>query len=121
MEKNCQKYSLDENENLAKLCIKYGKREEDEKYSNRKINLSNPALTRRVSYQKLSGNFILTIKPAEDTECYSISKKVLQLVRLYESRKGSKEATCKKRKKFRERGGGRKVVTLEVNYDFFPI
>ena len=64
---------------------------------------------------------LLTIKPAEDTECYSISKKVLQLVRLYESRKGSKEATCKKRKKFRERGGGRKVVTLEVNYDFFPI
>ena len=59
MEKKCQKYSLDENENLAKLCIKYGKREEDEKCSNRKINLSNPALTRRVSYQKLSGNFIL--------------------------------------------------------------
>ena len=45
MEKNCQKYSLDENEKLAKLCIKYNKREEDEKDSNRKINLSNPALS----------------------------------------------------------------------------
>ena len=79
MEKNCQKYSLDEKENLAKLCIKckeeHDKREENEKYSNGKRNLSNPALSRRVSYQKLP----LTNKRAEDNECYSISKKVLQL------------------------------------------
>ena len=125
MEKKNKKYSLAEKEKLAKLCIKckekYDNQEKVEKYSGNKRDfvISSTNTTGFISNAVREIHPSLRNKPAENSEF----KKAIQVARRYYQsyidtnlKEGLNEPANKKTK-FRQPGGGRKPITLEVSMD----
>lgn len=121
MERKKRKYSIDEKEKLAKLCIKY-KEEYDnhegvEKYVSKKKKFTKSTMSSgylskavREMYPSLKG------KSSEDPDF----KRALQVARrsLNSYIDEGNQKNCEpvhKKTKFRQAGGGRKTVALEVS------
>ena len=123
MENKNKKYSISEKEELAKLCIKY-----KEEYDKQKIEKYNAKKRKFVNSSSNTAGYLskavrelypsLRNKPSESNEF----KKAIQVARrCYQSYTADtkKDEPVNKKKKFRQSGGGRKPVALEVCMELF--
>ena len=117
-----KKYSIDEKEKLAKLCLKY-KKEYDNHHTVKKYNSKK----RKFTSSTLASGFLsktvrekypsLSKKSSESPEF----KKALQVARrsyqsyINHSKDGTSIEPANKKRKFRQAGGGCKPVAVEVN------
>ena len=122
METKNKKYSIDEKEKLAKLCLKY-----KEEYDNHDIVKKYNSKKRKFTLSTLASRFLsktvretypsLSKKSSESPEF----KKVLQVARrsyqsyVNNSKDGSNIEPANKKRKFRQAGGARKPVAVKVN------
>ena len=122
METKNKKYSIDEKEKLAKLCLKY-KEEYDnhdtvKKYNSKKRKFTSSTLATGFLSKAVRETYpSLSRKSSESPEF----KKALQVARrsyqsyINHSKDGSSIEPANKKRKFRQAGGGRKPVAVEVN------
>ena len=124
MENKNKKYSISEKEELAKLCIKYkeeyDKQEKTEKYNAKKRKFVNSSSNTAGYLSKAVRELYTSLrsKPLESNEF----KKVIQVARRYYqsyTADTNKDESVNKKKKFRQSGGGRKPVALEVCMGIF--
>ena len=122
METKNKKYSIDEKEKLAKFCLKY-----KEEYDNHDTVKNYNSKKKKFTSSTLASGFLskavretypsLSKKSSESPEF----KKALQVARrsyqsyINHSKDGSSIEPANKKRKFRQAGGGRKPVVVEVN------
>ena len=122
MEKKNKKYSIDEKEKLAKLCLKY-----KEEYDNHDTVKKYNSKKRKFTSSTLASGFLskavretypsLSKKSSESPEF----KNALQVARrsyqsyINHSKDRSSIEPANKKRKFRQAGGGCKPVAVEVN------
>ena len=122
METKSKKYSIDEKEKLAKLCLKY-----KEEYDNHDTVKKYNSKKRKFTSSTLASGFLskavretypsLSKKSSESPEF----KKALQAARrsyqsyINHSKDRSSIEPANKKRKFRQAGGGHKPVAVEVN------
>ena len=124
MENKNKKYSISEKEELAKLCIKYkeeyDKQEKIEKYNAKKRKFVNSSSNTAGYLSKAVRELYppLRNKPSESNE---FNKAIQVARRCYQSYTAdtNKDEPVNKKKKFRQSGGGRKPVALEVCMEIF--
>ena len=122
METKNKKYSIDEKEKLAKFYLKY-KEEYDnhdtvKKYNSKKRKFTSSILASGFLSKAVRETYpSLSKKSSESPEF----KKALQVARrsyqsyINHSKDGSSIEAANKKRKFRQAGGGRKPVVVEVN------
>ena len=121
MENKNKKYSVSEKEELAKLCItKSDKQEKIEKHNAKKRKFVNSSSSTAGYFSKAVRELYPSLrnKPSESNEF----KKAIQVARrCYQSYTAdtNKDKPVSKKKKFRQSGGGRKPVALEVCMEIF--
>ena len=124
MENKNKKYSISEKEELAKLCIKYkeeyNKKEKIEKYNAKKRKFVNSSSNTAGYFSKTVRQLYPSLrnKPSESNE---FKKAIKAARRCYQSYTAdtNKDEPVNKKKKFRQSGGGRKPVALEVCMEIF--
>ena len=117
MERKKRKYSIDEKEKLAQLCAtykeEYDKFEIKSKYDSKKRKYTNSTSTSGYLSKAVREMYpSMKDMPSEDPEF----KKAIQVARRsYNSyMKEGNDEPINKKKKFRQAGGGRKTVAVEV-------